>query len=233
MRLTKKKILSALVVILLLASAYFLQNSPKPGAAPAPSQTEAAIKSADTAQISNSPGAQAPSPYVSKTPENEAAPSPSAPSKAAPSPKASQTPSAAPTSDPDAPTCSLSISCSEILDNMDKLAEGKASLIPADGVLLSLTDVKFTKGETVFDVLQRELTNRKMHFEFSFSPLYNTAYIEGICNIYEFDCGELSGWLYSVNGVFPNLGCSQYKLSDGDAIEFMYTCELGGSGKGG
>ena len=63
--------------------------------------------------------------------------------------------------------------------------------------------------------------------ESSWSPLYNSAYIEGIGNLYEFDCGELSGWMYSVNGEFPNYGCSGYTLQDGDVICWVYTCDLG------
>ena len=45
--------------------------------------------------------------------------------------------------------------------------------------------------------------------------------------MYEFDAGELSGWMYRVNGVFPNKGCSAYTLSDGDVVEWLYTCDLG------
>ena len=33
--------------------------------------------------------------------------------------------------------------------------------------------------------------------------------------------------MYRVNGEFPNKGCSDYKLSDGDFIEWVYTCDLG------
>lgn len=42
--------------------------------------------------------------------------------------------------------------------------------------------------------------------------MYNSAYIEGINNLYEFDCGSLSGWMYKVNEWFPNYGCSRYVL---------------------
>lgn len=63
--------------------------------------------------------------------------------------------------------------------------------------------------------------------DFVESPVYGSAYIKGINNIYEFDAGELSGWMYSVNGVFPNYGCSIYNLNDGDVIQWMYTCDLG------
>ena len=39
--------------------------------------------------------------------------------------------------------------------------------------------------------------------------------------------GPLSGWMYRVNGEFPNKGCSDYELKDGDVIEWVYTCDLG------
>ena len=54
-----------------------------------------------------------------------------------------------------------------------------------------------------------------------------TVYIKGISNLYERDCGELSGWIYMVNDKVPGYGCSQYILKDGDKIEFVYTCNLG------
>ena len=63
--------------------------------------------------------------------------------------------------------------------------------------------------------------------EFVNTPMYNSAYIEGIHNLYEFDCGQLSGWIYKVNGWSPNYGCSRYALKDGDVIEWVYTCNLG------
>lgn len=53
------------------------------------------------------------------------------------------------------------------------------------------------------------------------------AYVEGINNLYEFDCGQLSGWMYNVNGWFPNYGCSKYTVQDGDVINWVYTCNLG------
>lgn len=124
-------------------------------------------------------------------------------------------------------TCYLTISCSTILDNMDDLAEGKDVLVPADGSILARTEVVFYEGESVFDVLQRETMNRMIHMESSFTPMYNSAYIEGIGNLYEFDCGSESGWTYCVNGWFPNYGVSRYAVQQGDEIEVLYTCDLG------
>lgn len=133
-------------------------------------------------------------------------------------------------------TCTISISCETILDNMDTCAESKKQFVPEDGVILPATEVTFSEGESAFDVLQRVCKENKIHMESSFTPVYNSAYIEGIHNLYEFDVGKLSGWMYSVNGWFPNYGCSLYQLKDGDVVEWRYTCDLGedlGSGMGG
>lgn len=124
-------------------------------------------------------------------------------------------------------TCTISISCATILNNMDWLDPEKVELVPADGWILRPTIVTFYEGESVFNVLQRICKQNKIHMEFSNTPMYNSAYIEGIHNLYEFDCGEVSGWMYKVNEWFPNYGCSRYALSDGDIICWVYTCDLG------
>jgi hypothetical protein len=123
--------------------------------------------------------------------------------------------------------CTLSISCSTILDNLDKFDQSKLEVLPEDGIIYKTKKVVFYEGESVFDVLLRETRDNKIHMEFVDTPIYNSNYIEGINNIYEFDCGELSGWMYKVNDWFPNYGCSRYQLKDGDKIEWVYTCDLG------
>ena len=123
--------------------------------------------------------------------------------------------------------CTVSISCATILDNRDQLNAAKADYVPADGVILPATEAAFQEGESVFDLLQRVCRENNIPMESSWSPLYKSAYIEGIANLYEFDCGKLSGWMYSVNGEFPNYGCSAYALQDGDVICWVYTCDLG------
>lgn len=123
--------------------------------------------------------------------------------------------------------CTFSIECATILNNLDKLSPEKVDILPKDGVILKKIQVEFYDGESVFDVLQRVCRDNKIHLEATFTPVYNSAYIEGIGNIYEMDCGELSGWCYRVNGWYPNYGCSRYALCDGDNVEFRYTCDLG------
>ena len=124
-------------------------------------------------------------------------------------------------------TCTLSISCATILDNMDLCNKEKRELVPEDGWILKPMTVTFYEGESVFNILQRTCKQQKIHMEFENTPIYNSAYIEGINNLYEFDVGNTSGWMYKVNGWFPNYGCSRYQLKDGDVIEWVYTCDLG------
>ena len=124
-------------------------------------------------------------------------------------------------------TCTLSVRCDTILEHLDWLDPDKADLVPSDGVIFHATEVTFYEGESVFNVLQREMKKAGIHMEFENTPLYNSAYIEGIYNLYEFDCGDLSGWMYRVNGWFPNYGCSRYQLQAGDVVEWVYTCDLG------
>lgn len=124
-------------------------------------------------------------------------------------------------------SCTLEIRCDVLLDNLDQLKTEKADLVPEDGVLLPVTEVEFDGGESVFDVFRKALREEKIHFEYVDASAYDSVYIEGIGNLYEFDCGPQSGWMYSVNGVHPGLGCSAYTLADGDVIVFCYTCDLG------
>lgn len=123
--------------------------------------------------------------------------------------------------------CTLSINCATLLDHMDRLPSGKAEFVPANGWILYPSEVVFEEGDTVHDVLQRVCRDNGIHMESSFTPAYNSAYVEGINQLYEKDGGELSGWMYNVNGWFPNYGCSQYAVKNGDVINWIYTCDLG------
>ena len=122
-------------------------------------------------------------------------------------------------------SCTISISCADVLDNIELCEPETAAVIPKDGWILRPVTVTFTEGESVFDVLQRVCRENKIHMEFNTAAGYNSAYIEGIGNLYEFDAGELSGWLYSVNGWFPNYGSSRYQLKDGDTVRWVYSTD--------
>ncbi len=132
-----------------------------------------------------------------------------------------------------AKVCTLSVRCDTILNNIGWLDSDKVELVPKDSIIYAEREVVFYEGESVFDLLLREMKQNKIHLEFVNTPIYNSVYIEGINNLYEFDCGEQSGWMYKVNGWFPNYGCSRYELKEGDRVEWVYTCNLGDDVGGG
>lgn len=121
-------------------------------------------------------------------------------------------------------TCTITIVCNTILDNTDNLNEEKAPFVPKDGTILPKTTVSFAEGDTVFEVLKKVCDAADLQIEYSYTPMYESYYIEGINHLYEFDCGPESGWMYKVNEWFPNYGCSAYTLKNGDDIVWCYTC---------
>lgn len=127
----------------------------------------------------------------------------------------------------DAKTVTISIDCKTILDNMDKLDSAKTEFVPEDGVILPTTEVAIEEGDTVFDVLLKVCQDNKIGMEHSTSPIYNTKYIEGIGQLYEFDCGELSGWNFIVDGEGASYGSDKIELSGDEVIAWRYTCDLG------
>ena len=127
--------------------------------------------------------------------------------------------------EPQPVTVTLEIRCDTLAQNMDYLeTPALEDWIPEDGVILARTEYKGTTDNTVFDALNTLCRNNDIHMEFSFTPIYESNYIEGIGYLYEFDGGPASGWMYKVNDWFPNYGCSSYYLSDGDEIVWCYTC---------
>lgn len=115
-------------------------------------------------------------------------------------------------------TVTVSIICDTIKDKNN-------GTVPDDGVILEEKEIVIDADDTVYDVLFRACRESNIHLETTGSA--ETLYVEGICNIYEKDYGDLSGWMYFVNGESPPVGCGNYGLSDGDEIVWCYTCELG------
>jgi hypothetical protein len=132
---------------------------------------------------------------------------------------------------PESETVFISIKCDTILDNWNELDKELRSdeFVPPDGVIIAKTEYVLRPGDTVFDILDRAVRYNRVQMEYQGANfnVYNSVYVQGINYLYEFSCGPLSGWMYMVNGVFPNYGCSKYELHDGDIIEWAYTCDLG------
>ncbi|HHW36512.1 MAG TPA: DUF4430 domain-containing protein [Bacillales bacterium] len=93
------------------------------------------------------------------------------------------------------------------------------------GVILKATKVSINEGDTVLDVLKKVTKQNRIQMEYRGTGA--TAYIEGIQNLYEFDKGPKSGWMYSVNGTFMKKGAGTTEVKPGDKIEWAYTLDLG------
>ena len=116
-------------------------------------------------------------------------------------------------------TCTFSIDCKNAVG---KLPPNLEAALPSDGVILDSITVTCKKNETVLSALKRICKERNIAVESDFS-----GYVRGIAQLYEKDCGANSGWMYSVNGVLPNVGAGNYRLKEGDNVVWRYTCEYG------
>lgn len=105
------------------------------------------------------------------------------------------------------------------------LVAGQAEHIPADGIILPETEFPITASDTAYTILTDAARAYAIHMESSGTS--GMMYVQGIGNLYEFDFGDLSGWMYLVNGEAPSVGCDQCMLAPGDRIEWRYTLELG------
>ena len=96
---------------------------------------------------------------------------------------------------------------------------------PKNGVILEETAVGIDEGDTVYDVLL--YLSKKYGLSFEVTGAGELTYVRGINYLYEFDFGDLSGWVYRVNGETPSGGCAACKLKNGDTVAWLYTKDLG------
>lgn len=122
-------------------------------------------------------------------------------------------------------TVTLSIRCDTAIAKGMHEEEKWKGILPENGCILDDTTIEIYKGDTVFDVLLTARDEYGIHMEYSGGD--KTEYIKGIGNLYERDGGRWSGWMFSVNGEYGDVGCGQVKVGDGDIIEWDYTCDLG------
>lgn len=84
---------------------------------------------------------------------------------------------------------------------------------------LSPKSVKIKDGYTLLNVLLEAVGKSKVDYSGSGS----TVYVSGISNIYEFDYGAKSGWVFKLNGVSINKSIGVVSVKNGDRIECLYT----------
>ena len=227
LRKHKLKLLLGLILTLILAGSFFLPEfETQQEATPVSSQTEPffsppetssspeqAVSSEDATPTETlAPAAEETSDLEKRIPESK----PEESSKNENS-----------TTTTEANTCIFSIKCGTILKNLNHLKPEKKDYVPSNGIILAAETYSFSEGDSIFDLLLSITRERGIPMEYTGTIATNSIYIEGIANLYEFDCGSRSGWTYRVNGKVADRGCSQYLLQNHDKIEFLYTCDWG------
>ena len=86
-----------------------------------------------------------------------------------------------------------------------------------DSASAAARSVTVKKGASVYDALVAS----------GVSIAGDSTYVSSIGGLAEFQCGSGSGWMYSVDGVFPNVSCGKYTLNGGEEIVWAYTLDLG------
>jgi len=124
-------------------------------------------------------------------------------------------------------TVTVEIRCDQLSNDMDSLNDpALVDYIPDDGTILAETEVKIDPGETsVFDVTDKACFDNNIQIEYSYSPGYDSHYIEGISYIYEFSAGTYSGWMFTVDGKIADYGADKVILNGGEKIRWYYTID--------
>lgn len=117
--------------------------------------------------------------------------------------------------------CTVEIECKSILSKKNNFKKD-ISLVPSNGIILSTVSVNFDDGASAYDVLQKVCAQNGIALNAQKSSF--GIYIVGIGGIDEKDCGQQSGWVYTVNGKSPSVGLGNYKIKNGDSIVLSYVC---------
>ncbi|NLC40440.1 MAG: DUF4430 domain-containing protein [Clostridiaceae bacterium] len=97
-----------------------------------------------------------------------------------------------------------------------------ASNYAPDGVMLAGKEITVDPGSSVFDVLKAS------GLTINASNSFLGAYVSSVQGISEGAAGAgKGGWIYSINGVFPNLSASNVTVKNGDIVFFHYTVTPG------
>ena len=117
-------------------------------------------------------------------------------------------------------TISIYCSCKNAINSGIR---AKKSHLPENGIIINTT-VTVKKGSSALAAIKEACSKSGIKID------EKRGYIRGINDLYEKDCGGSSGWMYSVNGTFPNVSSDKYTLNSGDRIELHYTVNLGDVG---
>ncbi len=109
----------------------------------------------------------------------------------------------------------------EVTISIEQRVLGKADIVKS-------VQIPIQNNEKASLVLDRVLKSNNIEYQ-NTGSLENAFYLATIKTngewLGEFDHGFLSGWMYSINGVMPNVGMADYYLKDGDVFRLHYTAK--------
>lgn len=117
----------------------------------------------------------------------------------------------------------LKVDCSTALDKLPDSLKN-SDFIPSDGIILETT-VAIEEGDTCYTVLTKALNEKQIQFDASGEG--DSVYVTGISHLYGGDCGDMSGWMVSLNGDFNSVSANSTELKPNDTVEWLYTCDMG------
>lgn len=113
----------------------------------------------------------------------------------------------------------LSVRCDKVAG---RATDGSS---PENGEILARTAIDFYEGDSIFDLLTHAA--RKYEIQIEYQGSADTAYINSINYLYEYAYGDLSGWIYTLNGEKLSVGSAGQAVQNGDEIVWHYTLTLG------
>ena len=81
-------------------------------------------------------------------------------------------------------------------------------------------EVELPEGATAYDALVAAAD------DVNASDSEYGMYVQGINGLAGGDFGDMSGWMFEVNGEMAEVGCSEYQLADGDVVTWIYVTEF-------
>jgi hypothetical protein len=105
--------------------------------------------------------------------------------------------------------------------------QGQKATVSVSGyqgqTILPATSMDLQSNSTPYSILIAALGGGSVTADGSGSSLY----VKSIRGLSELDHGPLSGWMYTVNGQFTNVGAGSYPLKNGDTVQWIYTADGG------
>lgn len=120
--------------------------------------------------------------------------------------------------------CQFTVKGSSASSQKDKINISVDTYTANNQSIIDLTAINYQDGDTAWSATKRLFDEKGISY--TYNPKKN-GYVSEINGVSEFDYGKQSGWMYSVNGEYPEIGCGAYELKAGDTIRWRYTLDLG------